>query len=204
MSSFSDSITVPDATKLATNTPPVLRINHRATLEAAKIQRQAVHPSPPLQMVQSQIIPSQIIPLQTVPPQIIPSVPSSIEWIQTQPEEAAPLPAHRNHIHLWDALDSSDFPQSQSMASPAAPLPLPLAITPQSHPGQIARLDEDEIQAPLSSARSANRAVPHGVSIFDPLESNAPVINIAELAEQVSRILARQLAVERERRGIGR
>ncbi|XPM55764.2 MAG: hypothetical protein EDM05_050465 [Leptolyngbya sp. IPPAS B-1204] len=192
----------------------MLRINHRATLEAAKMQRQAVHPSPPPQMVQSQIIPSQIIPsqiipsqiisLQTVSPQIIPSVPSSIEWIQTQPEEAAPLPAHRNHIQLSDSL-ASDFPQSQPMASPAAPLPLPLAITPQSHPGQIARLDEeDEIEAPLSSARSANRAVPRGVSIFDPSESNAPVINIAELAEQVSRILARQLAVERERRGIGR
>lgn len=142
MSSFSDSATVSDAAQPATNTPPVLRINHRATLEAAKIQRQAVHPSPPPQMVQSQIIPSQIIPsqiiqLQTVSPQIIPSVPSSIEWIQTQPEEATPLPAHRNHIQLWDSLDSSDFPQSQPMASPATPYPCRWRLRPSPIPDKL-------------------------------------------------------------------
>ncbi|QYO62529.1 hypothetical protein [Leptolyngbya sp. 7M] len=105
-SSISESNSIPDSRHSSTDSSfdpitavapiktantPLLRINHRATLEAAKIQRQAIYPSLPPQSVPSQAVPSQIIDSQTIPSQTVHSVPTAMQWLQTQPQATAAL-----------------------------------------------------------------------------------------------------------------
>ena len=73
----------------------------------------------------------------------------------------------------------------------------PLPITPVHHNGQaIARQT-----APASMSRTMPRS---NTTMSMPRQASMPMpeINVAEIAEQVSRILCRQLKVERERRGM--
>ena len=89
--------------------------------------------------------------------------------------------------------------QSVAGANVGANIPLPLAIhTNQGNPSMIARQDAGT----PGSLNEAN-SLPAQNLAATPVETPAD-IDVGELAEQVSRILMRQLDVERERRGNGR
>ena len=88
-------------------------------------------------------------------------------------------------------LVSKAFPQSGSPAAASAP-PLPLALGAIA-PNAIQRQTTETTVAEPSSGPPA--PAPSGEA--------APTMDAADMADQVSRILSRQLAVERERRGLG-
>ncbi len=74
---------------------------------------------------------------------------------------------------------------------------LPLAITPVHHNGQA-------IARQIAPARMSRTMPTSNTTMSMPRQAamQIPEINVGEIAEQVSRILCRQLTVERERRGM--
>ncbi len=78
---------------------------------------------------------------------------------------------------------------------------LPLAISPNNNRGLISR---QTTTTPLESEISETiNAIPTPTALTSPSPLNNGV-DIAEIAEQVSRIILRRLVVERERRGMGK
>ncbi|NES23778.1 MAG: hypothetical protein F6K41_33885 [Symploca sp. SIO3E6] len=94
---------------------------------------------------------------------------------------------------------STNLTQSASSSQSQQKLPLPLAINPVNHQGAIARqtnaLENSTVQAKLGHTTMPTPP---------PQAAPTPSIDLTQVAEQVSRILTRQLTVERERRGISR
>ncbi|NES82712.1 MAG: hypothetical protein F6K10_15625 [Moorea sp. SIO2B7] len=78
-------------------------------------------------------------------------------------------------------------------------LPLPLAITQIKTNGAIAR-QTNAVENSTVQAMAGNATTP----MSTPETASASGIDLTKVAEQVSRILARKLMVERERRGIGK
>ncbi len=80
---------------------------------------------------------------------------------------------------------------------------LPLAISPASVQGQLSR-EPFVTSNPTSFASAEMGNGMHGSTQPTPVQTTTPVreVNVAQIAEQVSRILQRQLTVERERRGM--
>ena len=80
--------------------------------------------------------------------------------------------------------------------------PLPLAINKTNGNGAIARQIDTFAGSMVESVAQATPTMPASIAEMGAIP--APEINVQQLAERVSRILARQLTVERERRGIDR
>ena len=74
---------------------------------------------------------------------------------------------------------------------------LPLAITPLTHNGQIITRQTSPVNMSKTVPMSSTT-----MSMSRPASMPIPESNVAEIAEQVSRLLCHQLTVERERRGM--
>ncbi|MBW4643014.1 MAG: hypothetical protein KME23_08480 [Goleter apudmare HA4340-LM2] len=118
-----------------------------------------------------------------------------------------PLPMVQRQLTPEVAVQNSTGIQVQTKISDgvvsASPTPnisnsLPLVVKPASNGGLIQRggneVASEETITPISTSVTPTATIP-------ATESN---VNVAELAEQVSRIIMRRMIVERERRGLGR
>ncbi len=96
------------------------------------------------------------------------------------------------------------MPSSQKMPLPLAKIPINTnrAIAKRPPEGQIARQTKAVDNSTVQLAMEGNFPTP--MSVPETESESASLIDVTKVAEQVSRILARQLVVERERRGIGR
>ncbi|RQH18200.1 hypothetical protein D4Z78_15960 [Okeania hirsuta] len=103
---------------------------------------------------------------------------------------------------VW--LKSTDGLQANEGLSTKNPysekIALPLAITPINTHGSIARKTNAVDNSTVQLAMEGNSTTPMSA----PGTASGTPLDVAKVAEQVSRILARQLAVERERRGVGK
>lgn len=80
---------------------------------------------------------------------------------------------------------------------------LPLAINLRNGNEQIARQSISASSSmPQTSTEMGNSMSADAGSLPTPIPTSASQVNVAQIAEQVSRILSRQLIVERERRGM--
>jgi hypothetical protein len=152
----------------------------RPSVAESSIQRQADDPM----SLQNQASESDPLPLvQGIRPSFAPSSPPLL-LLQTSPLPSAPL---------VQGIPLASQPSLQS-GSPAAatPPPLPLVLGAIAPNGTIQRQVTETTVAESSSAPPAPT----------PVGDAAPAMDAADMADQVSRILARQLAVERERRGL--
>lgn len=153
----------------------------RPSVVEASIQRQVDDPM----SSQNQSSDSDPLPLaQAIRPSLAPASPA-FPLLQTSQLTLAPLSQGRS---------SASQPSLQS-GSPASanPLPLPLALGAIAPNSIIQRQVTETTMAESSSAPLAPA----------PVGAAAPAMDAADMADQVSRILDRQLAVERERRGLG-
>ena len=132
------------------------------------------------------------LPVQLSPEASIASNPTVVSIKPTQLSSSSDLNM------VW--LKSTNGLQASERRSDSQKLPLPLAITQISTNGAIARQTNAVDNSTVQLAMPGN-----STTLMSPIETaSALPIDITKVAEQVSRILARQLAVERERRGIGR
>ena len=108
-----------------------------------------------------------------------------------------------NGLQVSEGL-STIMPSSQKMSLPLAKIPINtnIAIAKSPPEAQIARQTKAVDNSTVQLAMEGNFPTP--MSVPETESASASPIDITKVAEQVSRILARQLTVERERRGIGR
>ncbi len=95
-------------------------------------------------------------------------------------------------LMIWRKAESRNEPRSLTGRSPL------LQSTPESAAPMIARRGENG-----GSAFKTGPTISE-TTLTAPSPTQSPGLNLAQLAERVSRILARQLAAERERRGMKR
>ncbi len=91
---------------------------------------------------------------------------------------------------------------SQSVSQEMGRMPLPLAINKTNNNATIARQMDTSAESMVESATQASPTISETMAEMGA--APASQINVQQLAERVSRILARQLTVERERRGINK
>ena len=137
------------------------------------------------------------LPVQRSPEASIASNPSVVS---TKPNQ---LSGSSELNMVW--LKSSDGLQGNQGSSTKNPysekIALPLAITPRNTNGAIARKTTNAVDnSTVQLAMEGNSTTPMSA----PGTASASPLDVTKVAEQVSRILARQLAVERERRGGGK
>ncbi|MFQ4136440.1 hypothetical protein PGN35_008975 [Nodosilinea sp. PGN35] len=107
------------------------------------------------------------------------AAPPALPLVQRSPLPAAPL--------------AQGTPLGSPFPPPGSPPPLPLALRAIAPESTLQRQTTETAVAEPSSAPPAPA----------PVGAAAPAMDAADMADQVSRILSRQLAVERERRGLG-
>ena len=113
-------------------------------------------------------------------------------------KEVGAVPAQTANAQIiWRKDTSDETGPTVSGISAATPLPLKRASSPNLP--VIARQPESRSVSTISSSLSINET-----DMTASLAERNVEVDLPRLAEQVSRILARQLAVERERRGMNR
>ena len=188
------------------NNPPLVK----GTIQTKAAETQSQSTVSPRSIVPV-IPPSQSLPLSLQKQQenLVASNPTVASTKLTQLSSSSEL--NRVLLKSADGIEVSEGRSTQTPYRQKMPLALPLAristngaIAKRLPEGQIARqtnaVDHSTVQ--LAMPRNA----PTLMSSPEPgsVSGSASPIDITKVAEQVSRILARQLAVERERRGIGR
>lgn len=190
------------------------------TPEATLVLRHALSDTPPA-IVSDAIAQSSIAPVQSASVEVpvarplvqtaspfaivqrspVPSSQSIVTRFNRQ-EAAAIVPVSINELPLQPSLigrSGSDVGTNGVLQRRIQP-DLPLAISPiQAVQPAIARQTETNGSSTIALVPSSSEVPP---PIPTPTSSNA--INVGQIAEQVSRILFRQLTVERERRGMGK
>ena len=143
-----------------------------------------------LPMVKVQQVGSGLIQTQRMPaisgmlkPSSSQGMPSNIVWRKSKGESLA---------------SESVASSSQEMVRRS----LPLAINKTNGNGRIARQMDTLANSMVELPAQGTSTIPGSMTEMGAI--SPPDINLQQLAERVSRILARQLIVERERRGIGR
>ena len=138
--------------------------------------------------------------------------------IAVNPTVVSPKPSQLTHSselpQVW-LKSSGDLPTtekrstpttySQKMSLPLAKAPISInninrAIAKQLPEGQVARQTNTVTNSTVQLAMSGNSLT----QMSSPETASVSPMDLTQVAEQVSRILTRQLSVERERRGIGR
>ncbi len=161
------------------NTRSILAVIPHSKSLPLSLQRQQANL--PVQLSQEASVASNSTVVSTKPTQLSSSSELNMVWLKST-----------NGLQVSEGL-STKTPYSQK-------LPLPLAITQISTNGAIARQTNAVDNSTVQLAMQGNSTTP----MSSPETASASPIDVTQVAEQVSRILARQLAVERERRGIGR
>ncbi|NEO15022.1 hypothetical protein [Moorena sp. SIO3F7] len=137
-------------------------------------------------------------PVQLSQKASIASNPSVVSTTPTQLSSSSEL--NRVWLKTTNTIEANTIEASKGLSSTSSnhqKLPLPLAITQIKPNGAIAR-QTNAVENSTVQAKSGNATTP----MSTPETASASGIDLIKVAEQVSRILARKLMVERERRGI--
>ncbi|NET24645.1 hypothetical protein [Okeania sp. SIO1I7] len=121
--------------------------------------------------------------------------------VQLSPEASiASNPSSELNMVLLKSTDGLQANEGLSTKNPySEKIALPLAITPINTHGVLARQTTNTVDnSTVQLAMEGNSTTPMSAAGT----ASASPLDVTKVAEQVSRILARQLAVERERRGI--
>ncbi|WP_287284386.1 hypothetical protein, partial [Okeania sp. SIO2G4] len=122
--------------------------------------------------------------------------------VQLSPEPSiASNPSSELNMVWLKSTDGLQVNQGLSTKNPySEKIALPLAITPINTHGVLTRQTNTVENSTVQLAMDRNSITP----MYTPKIASGSPLDITKVAEQVSRILARQLAVERERRGVGK
>ena len=140
------------------------------------------------------------LPVQLSQKASIASNPSVVSTTPTQLSSSSEL--NRVWLKTTNTIEANTIEASKGLSTTSSnhqKLPLPLAITQIKPNGAIAR-QTNAVENSTVQAKSGNPTTP----MSTPETASASGIDLIKVAEQVSRILARKLMVERERRGIGK
>ncbi|AOW99502.1 hypothetical protein BJP34_08595 [Moorena producens PAL-8-15-08-1] len=140
------------------------------------------------------------LPVQLSQKASIASNPSVVSTTPTQLSSSSEL--NRVWLKTTNTIEANTIEASKGLSTTSShhqKLPLPLAITQIKPNGAIAR-QTNAVENSTVQAKSGNATTP----MSTPETASASGIDLTKVAEKVSRILARKLMVERERRGIGK
>nr|WP_137985360.1 hypothetical protein [Moorena producens] len=140
------------------------------------------------------------LPVQLSQKASIASNPTVVSTTPTQLSSSSEL--NRVWLKTTNTIEANTIEASKGLSTTNSnhqKLPLPLAITQIKTNGAIAR-QTNAVENSTVQAKSGNATTP----MSTPETASASGIDLTKVAEQVSRILARKLMVERERRGIGK
>ncbi|NEO40236.1 MAG: hypothetical protein F6J90_29385 [Moorea sp. SIOASIH] len=149
----------------------------------------------PTDIIQKQ---QENLPVQLSQKASIASNPSVVSTTPTQLSSSSEL--NRVWLKTTNTIEANTIQASKGLSTTSSnhqKLPLPLAITQIKPNGAIAR-QTNAVENSTVQAKSGNATTP----MSTPETASASGIDLIKVAEQVSRILARKLMVERERRGI--
>ncbi|NEO93375.1 MAG: hypothetical protein F6K56_25460 [Moorea sp. SIO3G5] len=138
------------------------------------------------------------LPVQLSQKASIASNPTVVSTTPTQLSSSSEL--NRVWLKTTNTIEANTIEASKGLSTTSShhqKLPLPLAITQIKTNGAIAR-QTNAVENSTVQAKSGNATTP----MSTPETASASGIDLTKVAEQVSRILARKLMVERERRGI--
>ena len=138
------------------------------------------------------------LPVQLSQKASIASNPSVVSTTPTQLSSSSEL--NRVWLKTTNTIEANTIEASKGLSTTSShhqKLPLPLAITQIKPNGAIAR-QTNAVENSTVQAKSGNATTP----MSTPETASASGIDLSKVAEQVSRILARKLMVERERRGL--
>ncbi|MDB9421245.1 hypothetical protein PN467_12145 [Microcystis aeruginosa CS-563/04] len=186
----------PQVSNLSTATPLLLRQSlqsldkesNRLTTGSGTIHREAIggqkqsgnQANRDIAAVNSELATTLIAVVPEIPSREVPgnlSVPTNLVWRKTTSEPARTVFSAANNGYTDSSLPSVSIP-----VNPNRP----------------------NILRQMSNTASEMEAMPSNAAIpaIAQTANQTPVVNVADIAEQVSRLLFRQLTVERERRGI--
>ena len=186
----------PQVSNLSTATPLLLRQSlqsldkesNRLTTGSGTIHREAIggqkqsgnQANRDIAAVNSELATTSIAVVPEIPSREVPgnlSVPTNLVWRKTTSEPARTVFSAANNGYTDSSLPSVSLP-----VNPNRP----------------------NILRQMSNTASEMEAMPSNPAIpaIAQTANQTPVVNVADIAEQVSRLLFRQLTVERERRGI--
>ncbi|MFM6482864.1 MAG: hypothetical protein ACKPH4_05435 [Microcystis panniformis] len=186
----------PQVSNLSTATPLLLRQSlqsldkesNRLTTGSGTIHREAIggqkqsgnQANRDIAAVNSELATTSIAVVPEIPSREVPgnlSVPTNLVWRKTTSEPARTVFSAANNGYTDSSLPSVSIP-----VNPNRP----------------------NILRQMSNTASEMEAMPSNPAIpaIAQTANQTPVVNVADIAEQVSRLLFRQLTVERERRGI--
>ena len=186
----------PQVSNLSTATPLLLRQSlqsldkesNRLTTGSGTIHREAIggqkqsgnQANRDIAAVNSELATTSIAVVPEIPSREVPgnlSVPTNLVWRKTTSEPARTVFSAANNGYTNSSLPSVSLP-----VNPNRP----------------------NILRQMSNTASEMEAMPSNPAIpaIAQTANQTPVVNVADIAEQVSRLLFRQLTVERERRGI--
>ncbi|MCA2617165.1 MAG: hypothetical protein IM510_21360 [Microcystis sp. M25BS1] len=186
----------PQVSNLSTATPLLLRQSlqsldkesNRLTTGSGTIHREAIggqkqsgnQANRDIAAVNSELATTSIAVVPEIPSREVPgnlSVPTNLVWRKTTSEPARTVFSAANNGYTNSSLPSVSLP-----VNPNRP----------------------NILRQMSNTASEMEAMPSNSAIpaIAQTANQTPVVNVADIAEQVSRLLFRQLTVERERRGI--
>ena len=186
----------PQVSNLSTATPLLLRQSlqsldkesNRLTTGSGTIHREAIggqkqsgnQANRDIAAVNSELATTSIAVVPEIPSREVPgnlSVPTNLVWRKTTSEPARTVFSAANNGYTDSSLPSVSIP-----VNPNRP----------------------NILRQMSNTASEMEAMPSNAAIpaIAQTANQTPVVNVADIAEQVSRLLFRQLTVERERRGI--
>ena len=186
----------PQVSNLSTATPLLLRQSlqsldkesNRLTTGSGTIHREAIggqkqsgnQANRDIAAVNSELATTSIAVVPEIPSREVPgnlSIPTNLVWRKTTSEPARTVFSAANNGYTDSSLPSVSIP-----VNPNRP----------------------NILRQMSNTASEMEAMPSNPAIpaIAQTANQTPVVNVADIAEQVSRLLFRQLTVERERRGI--
>ena len=186
----------PQVSNLSTATPLLLRQSlqsldkesNRLTTGSGTIHREAIggqkqsgnQANRDIAAVNSELATTSIAVVPEIPSREVPgnlSIPTNLVWRKTTSEPARTVFSAANNGYTDSSLPSVSIP-----VNPNRP----------------------NILRQMSNTTSEMEAVPSNPAIpaITQTPNQTPVVNVADIAEQVSRLLFRQLTVERERRGM--
>ncbi|MDJ0594342.1 MAG: hypothetical protein QNJ72_30930 [Pleurocapsa sp. MO_226.B13] len=151
-------------------------------------------------------LPIQLSPVQLSPATSIASNPAVVSSSSSQLSDSSGLSRvwlkSTNGLQVSEGL-STIMPSSQKMPLPLAKIPINThrAIAKPPPEAQISRQTKAVDNSTVQLAMQGNSTMP--MSSPETAVASSP-IDISQVAKQVSRMLARQIVVERERRGLGR
>jgi hypothetical protein len=186
----------PQVSNLSTATPLLLRQSlqsldkesNRLTTGSGTIHREAIggqkqsgnQANRDIAAVNSELATTLIAVVPEIPSREVPgnlSVPTNLVWRKTTSEPARTVFSAANNGYTDSSLPSVSIPVNPN------------------RPNSLRQMSNT---ASEMEAMPSNPAIP----AIAQTANQTPVVNVADIAEQVSRLLFRQLTVERERRGI--